>query len=79
MLPHDEAHTETVKSNALLKPVLKVFQSDRNYAATRICAAIHTHNQGNEGVSVLTVTQQIRAMANCRENSMLVLLQIQCS
>jgi hypothetical protein len=25
ILPHDEAHIETVKSNALLKPVLKVF------------------------------------------------------
>jgi hypothetical protein len=25
ILPHDRAHIETLKSNALLKPVLKVF------------------------------------------------------
>jgi hypothetical protein len=43
LLPHDEAHIETVKSNALLKPVLKVFQGDRHYAAASICTGTHTH------------------------------------
>jgi hypothetical protein len=42
-LPHDEAHIETVKSNALLKPVLKVFQGYRHYAAASTCTGTHTH------------------------------------
>jgi hypothetical protein len=43
LLPHDEARILTVKSNALLKPVLKVFQGDRHYAAAIICTGTHTH------------------------------------
>jgi hypothetical protein len=43
ILPGDEAHIETVKSNALLKPVLKVFHGDRHYAAAGISTGTHTH------------------------------------
>jgi len=43
LLPHDEANIETFKSNALLKPVLKVFQGDRHYAVASICTGTHTH------------------------------------
>jgi hypothetical protein len=43
LLPHDETRIDTVKTNALLKPVLKVFQGDRHYADASICTGTHTH------------------------------------
>jgi hypothetical protein len=33
-----------------------------------VLALTHIRNQGNEGVSALTVTQQIRAIANRKES-----------